>query len=105
MNSVQPTWDILRMLASMALVLGLLGALLWGLRKLQARLQPDTGSDRPIKIIHTLSLGPRHKITLIEVDHRRVLLGMSGQQMQALADWPSSDTSPIDTVESEGQRA
>lgn len=80
-------WELAKLMGSLLLVFGLLAALLWALRQLQSRLQGAAkGADRHLKLLETLSVGPRQKIALVEVDGQRVLVGISAQHMTALSD-------------------
>ena len=78
------------MLASLVLVFGLMGGLLWLLRRMQHKLQTSAGGQRQLRLVETLSVGPRQKIVLMEVDGQRLVVGVSPQQMQALGQWPAA---------------
>ena len=82
------TWEIFKMLASLVLVLAVMGALLWTLRRLQNKLQASSNTTRQMQLLETLSLGPRQKVLLMQVDGQRMLIGVTAQQMQALGQWP-----------------
>lgn len=79
--------DLFRMLGSFALVLALMAALLWALRKLQSRLNSQNAGRR-LNIIESLSVGPRQKFALLRVGRHEVLVGITPNQMTALAHWP-----------------
>jgi flagellar protein FliO/FliZ len=79
--------ELFKMLASLVLVFGLMGLLLWALRRMQQKMQ-TTGHGQ-IKLVDNLHLGPRQKIALIEVDNQRLVVGINGQQMTALGQWPA----------------
>jgi flagellar protein FliO/FliZ len=79
--------DLFRMLGSFALVLALMAALLWTLRKLQSRLNTQHAGRR-LNVIETLSVGPRQKFALLRVGQHEVLVGITASQMTALAHWP-----------------
>lgn len=81
------SWEIVKMLASLVLVLVLMGGLLWALRRLQGKLQTGTHPGRQMHLLETLSVGPRQKILLLQVDGQRMLLGVTAQQIQALGQW------------------
>ena len=83
--------DLFRMLGSFALVLALMAALLWALRKLQTRMSTQS-SGRRMQIIESLSVGPRQKFALLRVGEHEVLVGITPTQMTSLAQWPA-DTS------------
>ena len=79
--------DLYRMIGSFALVLAIMAALLWALRKLQSRLN-SPNSGRRLNIIESLSIGPRQKFALLRVGQHEVLVGITPTQMTALAHWP-----------------
>lgn len=85
-------WDWLQYLLSFALVIGLLLSMLWGLRKLQNGSPMLRKSERRLQAVESLSVGPRQKIMLIQVDGREVLVGITAHQMTPLSAWPDNTT-------------
>ena len=79
--------DVFRMLGSLALVIALLIALLWALRKLQGKMNSQNAGRR-LQIIESLSVGTRQKVALIRVGEREVLIGISPTQINGIASWP-----------------
>jgi len=84
-------FDWLQYLLSFALVIALLLGCLWALRKLQS----GSGlmrakADARLKIVETLSLGPRQKIALVQLDGQDVLLGITAQSISPLCTTPTS---------------
>ena len=79
--------DLFRMLGSFALVLAIMAALLWALRKLQSRINSQQAGRR-LNVIESLSIGPRQKFALLRVGQHEVLVGITPNQMTALAQWP-----------------
>ena len=78
-------FDWLQYLLSFALVIALLLGSLWALRRLQSGhglMRARTESR--LKIVETLSLGPRQKIALVQLDGQDVLLGITAQAITAL---------------------
>ena len=78
------TTDWLSFAASFGIVLALLGALLYVLKRMQS------GSllglpQRRIRILESASLGPRQKIVLLRVKDQDILVGVSVQQINTLA--------------------
>ncbi len=78
-------FDWMQYLLSFALVIALLLGSLWALRKLQS----GSGlmrakSDARLKIVETLSVGPRQKIALVQIDGQDVLLGITAQSITSL---------------------
>jgi flagellar protein FliO/FliZ len=84
--------DLFRMLGSFALVLALMAALLWALRKLQTRMITQ-GTGRRMQVIESLSVGPRQKFALLRVGQHEVLVGITPTQMTSLAHWPADASS------------
>ena len=77
-------FDWLQYLLSFALVIGLLFGSLWALRKLQSGSRLGAKGDARLKIVETLSVGPRQKIALVQLDGQDVLLGITAQSITAL---------------------
>jgi flagellar biosynthetic protein FliO len=88
--------DLFRMLGSLALVVALMLALLWGLRQLQSKINSQN-SGRRLQIIESLSVGTRQKVALIRVGEREVLIGISPTQINGIASWPDGNLPPLDT--------
>ena len=81
--------DWLQFLLSFALVIGLLLGLLWALKKIQNGSSLLRKSTQRMQTIETLSLGPRQKVVLIQVDGQDVLIGVTAHGMTALSPMPS----------------
>jgi flagellar protein FliO/FliZ len=84
-----PPIDWLRAAGSLLLVMALLGAMLWMLKRLKA-LQEKNSGPRQMELMETLSVGVRQKIALVRVGTRQVLVGMTPGQFTALASWDTS---------------
>lgn len=93
-------WEIVKTLASLALVLALMGALLWTLRRLQNKIQAGTDPNRRMRMLESMGVGPRQKIMLMQVDGQRLLIGVTAQQIQTLGQWPVEADSPAPHTES-----
>ena len=75
---------------SFAIVLALLGGLLFILKKMQnGNLLGMT--QRKIRVLETLSTGPRQKIILLRVNNKEILVGLTVQNMNTLATFDVSD--------------
>lgn len=59
--------DLMRLIGSMALVIALMGGLLWLLRRMQTRISGQSRGRR-LQLIESLSLNTRHKLALVQVD-------------------------------------
>ena len=85
--------DWVSFVLSFLLVIGLLGATLWGLKRfgrMQLHKRPNQAS---IQLVDSFSLGARQRIVLVESDNQRVLVGVSPQSITGLAQW-SKDEAP-----------
>lgn len=80
--------DWVSFVLSFLLVIALLAATLWGLRRFgRMQLQNQSG-QASIKLIDSFSLGVRQRIILVESDDQRILVGVSPQSMTGLGQWP-----------------
>jgi flagellar protein FliO/FliZ len=80
--------DWVSFVLSFLLVIALLAATLWGLRRFgRMQLQNQSG-QASIKLIDSFSLGARQRIILVESDDQRILVGVSSQTMTGLGQWP-----------------
>jgi flagellar protein FliO/FliZ len=94
MNTGWTFFDWLQYALSFALVIGLLLALLWTLRKMQNGSTMLRKKSQRLHTVETLSVGPRQKILLIQVDGQDVLVGVTAHQMTALSPWPAHSALP-----------
>ena len=80
------------------LVIAVLGATLWGLKRFgRMQLQNQSG-QASIKLIDSFSLGARQRIILVESDDQRVLVGISPQSITGLGQWPRDRTPEFSDV-------
>ena len=77
------TAGLLQWLFSSLLVLGLIIALAWGLKK--SRLVPQMG--RPdFKVLFTLPVGYKEKLMVVQAGEQQLLLGITAQQISFLTE-------------------
>ena len=88
--------DIVQYLLSFALVIGLLLALLYALKKLQRSNPFVKGQQQRLHIVETLGVGPRQKIAIIRCDHQEFVVGISPQGIQSIGSVtpPPESTTP-----------
>lgn len=80
-NPIEPMqW--LSMIASFLLVIGLLFATLWVLRRMGGRSLRGHGGR--IRVVESVWLAPRQRIALVRVDHQELLIGITQQQVSLL---------------------
>jgi flagellar protein FliO/FliZ len=87
--------DVFRMLGSLALVIAILLAVLWALRKLQGKMNSQNAGRR-LQVIESLNVGTRQKVALIRVGEREVLIGISPTQINGIASWPDGTLESAD---------
>ena len=90
MGTAATSIDWLRISASMLLVLGLLAALLWTLKRMKG-LQIQHKGPPMLQVLETISVGPRQKMALVRVGTHQVLVGMTANQFTALGQWDDPD--------------
>ena len=69
---------------SFAIVLALLGAVLFLMKKMQSGNLLGI-AQRRIRLLETFSTGPRQKLILVRVRDQEILIGLTAQQMTTLA--------------------
>jgi|GEM_PF-4797398 len=85
-SGVQETLPgMLNVATGLLLVLGLIFAAAWLLRK-TGRFAPLAADQ--IKIVSSRSVGSREKLVIVEVDDRHVLLGVTSASINKLYDFP-----------------
>ena len=81
--------DWVSFVSSFLLVILLLGATLWGLKRYgRMRFQKQSG-DAKLSIVDSLSVGTRQRIALIETDGQRILVGITPHSISGLGQWPA----------------
>ncbi len=86
---------MLEYLLRLALLLPLLGGLIWGslwlTRYVQTRLagQPGSGGGRQLQLVETSLIAPGVKLAVVRFREREILLGLSRHGMVRLAEAPA----------------
>lgn len=76
----------LSMMASLAVVLVLLAATLFGLKKMG--LSNVKSSTKKLHIGEVQNLGPRQKLIVVTINNEEILLGVTPQGINRLGNWP-----------------
>ena len=80
--------DWVSFVSSFLLVILLLGATLWGLKRYgRMQFQKQSG-DAKLVIVDSLSVGTRQRIALVETDGQRILVGITPHSISGLGQWP-----------------
>jgi len=85
----------LQMVFGLALVLGLVGALAWLMKRLSAL--PGTGAG-VIRVIGAAAVGQRERIVLVEVGETWLLVGVAQGQVRRLHTMPKSESATPTSV-------
>jgi flagellar protein FliO/FliZ len=86
-------------LAGLALVLAVIGASAWLMRRMQ-RIAPAKGS--PLRLRGALAVGPRERVVLLEVEGTWLVLGVAPGRVSALHALPKgtiAETTPQSLIE------
>lgn len=82
-------------IVKLALLLPLIGALIYGSLKLtqrmQARLGANPAAPRAVRVVETLMLSPTQKLAVIEFHGREILVSASRSGLVALAEAPARE--------------
>lgn len=81
--------EVLRMLGSMVLVIALLLAVLWGLKRMQNQMLTAGQTTRRLQVLETLGVGTRQKLALVRVGEHEILISITPTQINTLGQWPS----------------
>lgn len=76
------------MLGSMVLVIGLLLAVLWGLKRMQNQMLTTGQPERRLQVLETLGVGTRQKLALVRVGQQEILISITPTQINTLGQWP-----------------
>ena len=84
------------MLGSLVLVIALLLAVLWGLKRMQSQILTAGQPGRRMQLVETLGVGTRQKLALVRVGEEEILIAITPTQINALGQWK------VQSVESQG---
>jgi flagellar biosynthetic protein FliO len=85
MDTISLVSSFLKMIFALAIVLGLLIAVLYFVKRIMQQTSPAKDNQALINIISSKYLGPKSSILLIEVLDQIIVVGVSNQQMSMLA--------------------
>lgn len=84
MDSVSFFWSFVKMLASLAMVIGLMIGALYLVKRYFHKSPAAADSTSVIRVVASHHLGPKNSLVLVDVLGQLVLLGVSGQQIANL---------------------
>ena len=84
-TELDPTRMLFKTMGSLIMVIGIILILAWASRKfLPSRLVGGNTDGNQLRLIQSLSMGPRRFVSLIEADGKRYLIGVTEQQINLL---------------------
>ncbi|WP_231908875.1 flagellar biosynthetic protein FliO [Marinomonas sp. TW1] len=89
MSVASSMWKVV---ASLVFIIAFIPACLWLVKRFQLT-QMKLGRQSDIKILSVQSLGAKEKIMLLEVEHEKILIGVTGQTISHLKSFPVRGTS------------
>ena len=88
MNAGLTAMEVLRMLGSLAVVIALLLAVLWSLKRMQNKMLTTAQPGRRLQVLETLGVGTRQKLALVRVGEQEILISITPTQINSLGQWP-----------------
>ena len=82
--SIMDASSIWRLSLSLLLLVLIIPALLWGLKRLQ-RVQHKFSRSK-IQVVESQAVGAKERVLIVEVEGKRLLLGVTSQQISVLTD-------------------
>ena len=83
-----PFSSLVRLAASMAIVIGLILGAAFATKKLFARARFSGSQDNPLHIRQTVGLGAKRQVFVFEIGESMLVVGASGEGMRLLAKLP-----------------
>ena len=99
-EEVSTTGSLLRMVLGLALVLGVMVAVAWLIK----RVTPGLKSQSVVRVVGGVSVGSRERVVVVEVAGRWLVLGVAPGQVTSLADLEPGEEIPL-AVTAERQAA
>jgi len=87
--SATPFVGFLKMLLALALVLGTIAVMAWGLRRLSPG-QVGTAGD--LRVVAAVAVGTKERVVLVDVADTRLVLGVTQGQVSKLMEMPRPET-------------
>ena len=84
MDSISFFWSFVKMLTTLAIVIGILVGAMFLMKKYFYRSPAAMGGNAMIRPLGSYALGPKNRIVLVEVLGEVLLLGVSDHQMSLL---------------------
>jgi len=89
-DSMTPAASITRMIIGLAIVLLIMAAIAWGMKK---TMRGKLGQQNTIRIVDGVSVGTRERVMVLEVADRWLVVGVAAGQVTQLANLPAGTQS------------
>ncbi|MCK9284403.1 MAG: flagellar biosynthetic protein FliO [Rhodocyclaceae bacterium] len=86
--------SLLQLMLGFGVVLALLFAALWLLKRISA---PQGFSARLLRVVGSTPVGPRERVVVVEIGERWLVLGVAPGRISSLHDLPRQETPPATT--------
>lgn len=90
-DSIMTTSSIWRMFLSLAVIIAIIPAAIFLMKKLQ-NVQHKLGKS-PIQVVNVQALGAKEKLVIVDVEGKRLLLGVTGQSISLIKTLSDEDFS------------
>ena len=91
----------LRYVVSMLVVLGVMGGVLYALRKVRTRLTQGTAAERGVRIVGKFPLDRRNNVVLLRIQNEDLLIASGNEGARLLARYPAKEESTDGDTEEE----
>ena len=88
--------SILQMILGLVVVLGMLVATLWVMKRLAA---PRGAASNLLRVVGGTAVGPRERVVVVEVGSNWLVLGVAPGRVSALAEMPRQEMAPPTAAE------
>jgi flagellar protein FliO/FliZ len=95
-----PIASMMQGLVGLAIVVGLIYAVAWAIRKVG----PRTRASGVVQVVGGASVGPREKVVVVRFGHQTLLLGVAPGQVSLLHASDAVDLEPVGTTERSAPR-
>jgi flagellar protein FliO/FliZ len=82
--------DLMNMMATLGLVIGLILFVAWFLKRFANSRLEQMNESSQVRIIERRTLSPKSLLYIIEIDDRRIILAESPQGVTRIADYPAT---------------
>lgn len=89
---------VLRLVLTLAVVIGLILLSVWGLKRLMTRRWPGKSKERPVRIIDRVQLAPKRSLDVVAVGERIILLGVTENGINFLTELSPEEKSRFGTA-------